>query len=248
MEGKAKPLSMAAQMDIFGQHLLTTIAIIIKIRKHLYKKQTPEFPDSYRLSNYRSNQMIKPRYIAIIIAFIICYLTAYAVAETEIPRQADVSISGILLNNPESTRKILVNHPRPTEKSNDFPIIQICNSNNTEILTLVFHYGDVTDSFNEFRIQNISKVPKDCITPPDGIARFVTGKGIQLGISKDDLIKILGHSFIETKQDGMLTIKYKIDNFDQSNFLKKYNLPVYFGHYHFLKGKLAKFEFGFEYP
>jgi hypothetical protein len=192
--------------------------------------------------------MIKSGCITFFIALIICYLAAYAIAETEIPRQADISVSGILLSNSESTRQILVNPPRPTEMDDDFPVIQICNSNNTEILTLVFHHGDTKDSFNEFRIQNISKVLTGCIIPPKVISRFVTGKGIHLGISKEELIKILGPSFTEDKEDNTITIRYKIDNFNKSSFLKKYNLPVYFGHYHFLKGKLAKFEFGFEYP
>lgn len=195
-------------------------------------------------------EMKKAAYVSNILttATVLFLLTADVRAESVIPRQADISVSGIFLNDPESTHKILGNPSEPVESDDDFPILQVCNSNTTEILTLVFHYGDVRDSFSEFRVCNISKTPTNCIMPLKGVDHFVTGKGIRLGISKKELIKILGPGFTETKEGDQITIHYKIDDFETSSFLKEYNLPVYYGSYHLREDKLVKFEFGFEYP
>lgn len=182
------------------------------------------------------------------IATAMCCLMADARAESEIPRLADISVSGIFLMDSKSTSKTLGISPAPIESDDDFPLVQVCNSKTTEVLTLVFHYGSIRDSFSEFRVRNISNAPANSIMPPKGIDHFATGKGIRLGISKKDLIKILGPGFTEKKEGKQIIIHYKIDNFDQSDFLKKYNMPVYYGSYHFVKDKLVKFEFGFEYP
>jgi len=197
-----------------------------------------------------SKEMKKIAYLisaAFAIASVLCS-TTHVRAESAIPRQADISVSGIFLSDPESTRKILGTPPVPAESGDDFPVVQVCNSKVTEVLSLVFHHGDIRDSFNEFRVRNISKLPADCITLPKEIDHFVTGKGIYLGMSKKDLIKILGPDFTEKKEGNRLTVHYKIDDFERSSFLKKYNLPTYYGSYDFERDKLVNFAFGFEYP
>lgn len=192
------------------------------------------------------NFVIKICVIIITTAFF--YIAIFAKADNIIPLNADISVSGILLANPESTQKILRDYPNPKESSNDFPVLHVCNMDNTEILTLVSHPGDIRGSFNEFRVKNISKLSIDCIKPLNPISNFVTGKGIHLGISQQELISILGPNFTKNKEGNIVTINYKIDDFNRSSFLKKYNLPVYFGNYYFINDKLVRFEFGFEYP
>lgn len=186
---------------------------------------------------------------ALAIVTLLCTFAAVVKAESDIPRQADISVSGIFLSDPESSRKVIGNSQMPKESGDDFPTIQICNSKKTEVITLVFHYGDIKDSYSEFRVRNISKPPATtCILPSKRIEHFVTGKGIHLGMSKKQLSKILGHSFTEHKNGKKTTMHYRIDDFENSRFLKKYNLPIYYGSYHFEKETLVKFEFGFEYP
>jgi hypothetical protein len=168
-------------------------------------------------------------------------------AETDIPRQADISVSGIFLDDPQSTRKVIGNSVEP-KYGDVFPTIEICNSKKTEILTLAFHHGNIRDSYSEFYIRSISKPPADCISPSKQIEHFITGKGIHLGMSKQDISKILGDNFTEQKDGKMTTIHYEIDDSIKSRFLEKYNMPVYYGSYHFEKDTLIKFEFGFVYP
>lgn len=195
------------------------------------------------------NRIIKINLITItIITTAMCYLSTFVNADNAIPLQADISVSGISLVNPESTQRILADYPNPKESGDDFPVLHVCNIDKTEVLTLVFHPGDVRGSFSEFRIKNISKLPIDCIKPYNPISNFVTEKGIHLGIPQEKLINILGPNFTKNKKGNIITIRYKIDDFSRSSFLKKYNLPMYYGDYHFIDGKLVKFEFGFEYP
>jgi len=195
--------------------------------------------------------MIKQRHIISIVFILGIALLATdesVNADLEIPRQADISACGIFLNDPESTLKILGPPPAPIESSDDFPILEICNSSNTEVLTLVFHPGDVSNSFSEFRVRKISKKSANCIKTPELINHFITGKGIKLGMSRKELTEILGSDFTEDKKGNATTLSYRIDDFDNSSFLKKYNLPIYNGVYRFENDKLFEFEFGFEYP
>jgi hypothetical protein len=192
-------------------------------------------------------KFVYPIFIVFSIVSVLCSMEQVR-TESEIPRQADISVSEIFLNDQESTRRILGTPPAPAESDNDFPVVQICNSKATEALILVFHYGDFRDSFNEFRVRNISELPADCITLSKKIGHFITGKGIHLGISKKDLIKILGPDFTEKKESHSLKIHYRIVDSERSSFLRKYNLPIYYGLYNFEGDKLVNFSFGFEYP
>ena len=45
-----------------------------------------------------------------------------------------------------------------------------------------------------------------------------------------------------------LIIKYLYGDYKNSEFLKFYNMPSYYGEYKFLNGKLIDFQFGFNYP
>ncbi|MHB8844235.1 MAG: hypothetical protein ACYC7L_05740 [Nitrospirota bacterium] len=182
------------------------------------------------------------------IATTLCYLATDGKAESDIPRQADISVSGIYLSDPDSIRKMLGTSVTPVEPDNDFPIAVVCNSKSTEVLTLVFHYGSYRDSYSEFRVRSISKRPPNCIDSPKGGNHFITGKGIRLGISKRELINILGSGYSEKKEDHLIILQYKTDNVDTSRFIQKYDWSLYYGSYYFSKDKLVKFEFGFIYP
>ena len=78
------------------------------------------------------------------------------------------------------------------------------------------------------------------------IDNFVTAKGIKLGLSKVEVIKILGGKFeIVEKEKGVKIIKYNIKGKEKFEVLKKYNVPEYFGEYIFKNDKLVEFSFGF---
>jgi hypothetical protein len=167
--------------------------------------------------------------------------------EAKIPRKADISISGIYLQNSHSLNRILGNPPEPVEFGDDFPVIEICNSDKTEILSLVFHYGCTKNSISEIRIRPFT-MPSHCMMQLKRVDHFITGKGIRLGMSKKELENILGTGTVKKIKDNQILVEYIIDDNEKSTFLKKYNYYVYYGLYHFQNDSLMKFEFGFEYP
>lgn len=72
--------------------------------------------------------------IIIIITLSAVVVITTAIAESGVPRQADISIAGIFLNNPESVQKVLGSLPATFESADQLPMVQICNSEINEIL------------------------------------------------------------------------------------------------------------------
>ncbi|MEK6750386.1 MAG: hypothetical protein AABY83_14500 [Pseudomonadota bacterium] len=118
-----------------------------------------------------------------------------------------------------------------------------------ERLTLVFHNGDVQGSFNEFIVEPTATEAAPAKCHLEHINRFISGKGLALGITTTEVQRLLGAPHQRIGPDGGdVTYQYRIDNFADSDFLKFYGLPVYFGEYRFRQGRLTYLHVGFEYP
>ena len=165
-----------------------------------------------------------------------------------IPKCADISVNSIYLMDAESSQAVLGKNIRLIERENNFPIVPYYNKKKTQLLTLIFHPGSVKDSFSEFKVKRTTTNNNETIYTLKNIDSFVTGKQIQIGITKKQLIDILGDKFESEVKDGILAIKYKINNFEKSEFLQKYNMPSYYGEYRFINDNLIEYSFGFEYP
>lgn len=165
-----------------------------------------------------------------------------------LPQSADISVNNIYIDDPESSVKVLGKQIDLIEPDNDFPQVNVYNKDKTQILTLIFHYGGIRNSFSEFRIKlakSNSNLPSKHL---QNIENFVTGKKISLGMTKNELVNILGNKYSETTKEAGILIEYEIDDYDKSDFLKKYNMPHYYGRYHFKDNKLIEILFGFTYP
>lgn len=191
-------------------------------------------------------------HVFLLVTQVTIWFGASAQGPEQTPPSADISVSGIFLHDPESVKKVLGNAPTPSEdaspKGDNFPTLKACNSTKTELLVLIFHYGDVTNSYSEFRIGGLPNPRPGCLVPPGGVVHFVTGRGIRLGISRKELVGILGQGFSERREGNETVIRYTIADFEKSTFLKRYNMPVYYGSYRLKQGKLVGFEFGFVNP
>jgi hypothetical protein len=126
------------------------------------------------------------------------------------------------------------------------PVKIFCNKAETEYL-MAYHYeGSAENAFDCFEIGYINgnKQIKRVAIKMDNIASFNTENDLKLGMALDDLIKIKGNNF--NKKNS--TIRYEINNYSQSTFLKKYNMPGYFLECAISNSKIVKITFGFEYP
>lgn len=101
------------------------------------------------------------------------------------------------------------------------------------------------NEFSEFQVRYYNSVNQDLKITQKNI--FESENKIKLGITVGDLRSIKGEPYkITTKQTTCFY--YKIDDYENSEFLNRYNYPSYYANYEFKNGYLIEFSFGFEYP
>lgn len=112
-------------------------------------------------------------------------------------------------------------------------------------LKVIFHPGGSKNKFSEFEISYNDKADEDLWIVEDD--EFITENNIKLGITVGGLRSIKGEPD-SVINGSTVTFRYEIDQGDRSEFLIKYNMPLYYSDYEFQNGYLIRFKFGFEYP
>lgn len=194
------------------------------------------------------NRLAQKRGAAVSVLLLLA--AGFASAEDDasrLPRQADIAISGALLNHPPSAEKPWNITIQLDDPDSDHPKAYVCNQDKTERLALVFYEGDTANIISEFKVERVTTRYVDCVVPEQPFPGFVTAKGIRLGMQKRELVEILGQGYSEYQQPDETVISYRIDHKD-SDFLLRQNAPAYYGQYHFQENRLVRFAFGFEFP
>ncbi|MDH3920504.1 MAG: hypothetical protein OEU25_20265 [Rhodospirillales bacterium] len=161
--------------------------------------------------------------------------------QTPFPQFLDLSIARIALLEPASTTRRLGAAPHLDHEALGFSYYRYRNATGSQAITLIGHPGDIRFSIAEVQI---SRRRADDVLPafPNGVRDFVSGKGIKLGLSRAQVLEILGpptaeiRSSIECRAEGHAAI------------LSNFSMPSYVGTYHFEQGLLTEFRFGFPYP
>lgn len=169
-------------------------------------------------------------------------------AFAELPREADLSLSGVQLNDAASAKAPFGISPELEDAENDRPLAYVCNTDSSERLALVYYEGDTAYVISEFRVEQVATQYIDCASPKKPIDHFISGKGIVLGMSREQLEHVLGKPHHEHPQLDEIVLIYRIDNKNASDFLQRHSAPAYFGQYHFRQDHLVRFSFGFELP
>jgi len=157
----------------------------------------------------------------------------------------DTTIGQISLINPKNIDKYLGENVMDRLVDNGLPNSSVISSDSRQRLTFFFHAGSSTKEFSEFQINYVDQNNRNEKVTDD--KEFKTENGIKLGMTMGDLRSIKGEPNNITK-NGATVFHYKIDDFKNSEFLKKYNMPIYYADYEFENGYLNEFRFGFEYP
>jgi hypothetical protein len=158
---------------------------------------------------------------------------------------ADTAVHGITLSDIASSIAVLGREWNLIEDNADMPHQNYSNAHGSQFLTCFFHYGGGKYQYSEFQV---SRSCDGIIAKTLSDEAFVTGNGIQLGLSKDSVISIMGSCYITDTFDGHLVLKYVAEDYDHSPFLRRWNYPKYYAWYEFSGDKLIRFRFGFEYP
>lgn len=165
----------------------------------------------------------------------------------------DSTINKILfLENSESLKQFYSKDKTIStiEKLRESPIAIFSNTNKLQYL-LVYHYeGNPKDQFSCFEIgyfENDKKLIQNSSYNADDKI-FETESKLSLGISLEKLIEIKGDGYVTKKDKDKLIVIYRIDNYDKSPFLKRYNMPGYFMEFTLKDNMVEKILFGFDYP
>lgn len=77
---------------------------------------------------------------------------------------------------------------------------------------------------------------------------FATESNLVLGMTLEQIVKIKGNGYKSKSVNNEQIITYRINDYDKSAFLKKYNMPGYFMEFKLKDNKVTKIIFGFDYP
>jgi hypothetical protein len=162
-------------------------------------------------------------------------------------KDPDLSVYGIRLTDSESAVRQVGTDAVLSEDEEDLPHARFVSSNGAQELVLFAHPGADTDEYGEVEVRKAgieALALKDLPT-----ASFVSGRGVELGMSRADIIGRFGECLKADEKNGDgETIQYEIGNADRDPDLKGFNYPVYYAEYEFGRGKLVRYRFGFEYP
>ena len=181
-------------------------------------------------------------------AMLTCFtLTAMAVVDPELPRQADLMVLGIVLDHTESAQYAFGIKLEADDPDAVRPRMSLCDHDKHEKLILDFYERDTANIISELHVERILTPHADCLVPPQHIEHFISGKGIHLGMSRKEVIDILGKGYQEHPHADEQIISYRIDG-KESPMLQRHSAPAYFGQYHFKDNRLIRFDMGFEFP
>ena len=153
----------------------------------------------------------------------------------------DVKINNLELVNPNSILKSIGDLKEFVREEEGLPYAIFTNETKDTKLVLTLFPGSSINDVYQFKIEHVMEELKNVKVLP--IKTFISENGIRLGMSKEELIKIKGNTYLV--KDNYL--EYRVSG--NKEFLNKYNMPSYFARYFFSKDKnINKIEFGFKYP
>ncbi|MBS1509079.1 MAG: hypothetical protein JSS79_20745 [Bacteroidetes bacterium] len=129
-----------------------------------------------------------------------------------------------------------------------FSHLDFYNKKGNQRLSLIFHPGNTTWAFSEFKVQYVyqKEVKPKGITLPD--EEFMTEKGIKLRTLREELISKIGTPTKESyEKDGVTTIEYRTHD-RNAKLVKRYRQVGYFAIYKLRYNRIIEYHFGFDYP
>jgi hypothetical protein len=191
----------------------------------------------------------------LLLAAVVMYAAAQVDAADAACKQvrAETDVIGIRIADASSAVKVIGSRTKPggptvreDKTEGSFPYVRFANENGREELTLIAHYGDEVDSYNEIEVAPAAPGGSRAKRLP--VAAFATERGVKLGMPERALIGLLGNCFTRQRgKTGESVIQYAIND-AKHPLLKRAAMPSYYAHYTFRNGVLARFKFGFEYP
>jgi hypothetical protein len=159
-------------------------------------------------------------------------------------RNPDLSVYDVRLADSESAIRKLGAGPPLLESEDDLPRARFVTKNGAQELTLYAPYSAPPDEYGEAEVRFAGTEALTLDSLP--VEAFVTGRGIALGMTPDEVIARFGKCMQGRERRGATeTIQYVIDRANNDPDLKTYGYPLYYAEYEFERRKLVRFRFGF---
>lgn len=155
----------------------------------------------------------------------------------------------IYLRSPLSVKVVLGDIMTSIDRDKDFPDLHFLSKYQDEYLKVTVFPGDEANTISQFQVgytSNINAIDLENLSSL-GFESFETESGVRLGMLLSSIISLKGTNYKEENIGSMRILRYEVIN-QESNFLKRYNMSVYFLEYHFEGDLLNMYRFGFEYP
>jgi hypothetical protein len=171
-----------------------------------------------------------------------------------LPKAADISINGLSVHDSTSVATTIggnVDVRRSDSSDVGYGPLYAAylSEDKAQILVLGFHPGRSTNEFDEVLVRPAAKNEQLRFQVLKGSKYFVSGKGVRLGLTKQQVVAILGVPLEEAPAHGLDVARYKFTfGATDSVFLDRYSMPEYDGTYYFKRKRLVEFKFGFPYP
>ncbi|MGS2764688.1 hypothetical protein [Sinomicrobium sp. M5D2P9] len=164
----------------------------------------------------------------------------------------DTTINQKLFLENENSLSDFYHSPRSLaliERIRESPVIIFGNKNNSEYLLAYQYEGNTENAFSCFEIGYFNdQITLREKTNPTESSDFKTESGIGLGISMEDVIQIKGENYKVEESEGYRIMTYRMDDYGNSSFLKRYNMPGYFIRIALKDDIVRRITFGFDYP
>lgn len=159
----------------------------------------------------------------------------------------DTSVAGIRLMDEASAVAVVGAAPQLSEGEEDLPHASFVSHDGTQMLILFVHPGSVLDEYAEVEVRETG--PEALALKDLTVDSFVSGQGVELGQTPEQVLQKLGTCIKARDRDGETEIiQYEVRDGLTNPALKAFGYDVYFAEYEFTNGKLTRYRFGFEYP
>jgi|GEM_PF-2668764 hypothetical protein len=204
-----------------------------------------------------NKRMIKLVGVLNVFALIVMFVAnAYAAKKEQC---VDLSIGGVVFGNAESFKRAYGHLRLNWRGSAPYGLLCLQDVNSDIVLYFIHHPGDEQGSFLEAEIANTNE--RNLLTSKNRPGHFLGNyscdlkglksyKGICLGMKESEVVKILGRAMKREKGHGVVRLLYKSKTKQVrgklARELEMINMPIYYGEYDFIDGRLVRFMFGFE--
>ncbi len=156
----------------------------------------------------------------------------------------------LLLSNSESLINFYSSEIKTVDRIRESPVVIFTSRNKNEYLIAYQYEGSSKNSFDCFEI-GYYKNEKSLIEIEKyetSETKFETESKICLGADFKKIVEVKGSNYNKLEKENSIVITYRNDDYANSSFLKRYNMPSYYMEFTIERDKVIKIKFGFDYP